>query len=602
MDFGMSTQYTVLARRFRPQTFSDVVGQDHIARTLRNAILENRVAHAYLFTGARGVGKTSMARIFAKALNCPQAVDAVPCNQCEICTSIAAGQDVDVSEIDGASNRGIDDIRTLRANVNIRSMRSKYKVYIIDEVHMLTREAFNALLKTLEEPPPAVKFVFCTTEPNKVPDTILSRCQRFDFGTVSAHNIMVRLEQIAIAEGFDLEPAALQLLARRAAGSMRDSQSLLDQVLAGGEKRVTADDVHHLLGTAPDEVLVEVMDAVFDQRRDLALDRFQAALDGGVSADALVEQLILYFRDLMVRGCGVRSGTLLGVAAESGEDVDRQASRWPVETLVAGLQILADTKARMARVTFGRALAELALVRLASLEQLVPLAESIAVLKANSGAAVPVGRSAAGPEKKNDTAAVARESRPEPVISSTPDQRSVLPASTAASEPGPVPAQMPAGSPEAAGTGPLRGVWEAGDAAAVFASLCQSFPDMTGTHLRRAVSTAISGPNALDLSYPAGYNLGWRALSSPETVSKIEDTLQRLVGERIRVRLVPVDSPATTVVAEATRVPEPPPRRWSEMSDPLVDHVARLLGVEEWSCMQAPPDTASRPPETDEED
>lgn len=230
----MDTQYTALARRFRPQTFSEVVGQERIAQTLRNAILENRVAHAYLFTGARGVGKTSMARIFAKALNCPNTKDGVPCNECEICRGISAGNDVDVSEIDGASNRGIDDIRSLRANVNVRSMRSKHKVYIIDEVHMLTKEAFNALLKTLEEPPPLVKFVFCTTEPNKVPDTILSRCQRFDFGTISTDNIEIRLSQLAEAEGFTVEQEALELVARRAAGSMRDSQSLFDQLLAFG--------------------------------------------------------------------------------------------------------------------------------------------------------------------------------------------------------------------------------------------------------------------------------------------------------------------------------------------------------------------------------
>ncbi len=173
-----SGTYTVLARRYRPQGFEEVIGQEHIATSLRNAILSGRVAHAYLFTGARGVGKTSTARILAKALNCPNAVEGAPCNHCDCCEGIAAGRDVDVLEIDGASNRGIDDIRQLRANVSVKSMRSQYKIYIIDEVHMLTKEAFNALLKTLEEPPPNVKFIFCTTEPNKVPDTILSRCQR----------------------------------------------------------------------------------------------------------------------------------------------------------------------------------------------------------------------------------------------------------------------------------------------------------------------------------------------------------------------------------------------------------------------------------------
>jgi len=191
-----SGNYTVLARRYRPQGFDEVVGQEHVATSLRNAINAGRVGHAYLFTGARGVGKTSTARIFAKALNCPNAKDATPCNHCEICESIAVGSDVDVHEIDGASNNGVDNVRDLRANVTVTSMRSKYKIYIIDEVHMLSKAAFNALLKTLEEPPPNVKFVFCTTEPTKVPDTILSRCQRFDFGTIALTQIIERLADI----------------------------------------------------------------------------------------------------------------------------------------------------------------------------------------------------------------------------------------------------------------------------------------------------------------------------------------------------------------------------------------------------------------------
>ncbi len=257
-----SPHYTVLARRFRPQTFSEVVGQTHVAQALKNAITGGRVAHAYLFTGARGVGKTSMARILAKALNCPNASDADPCNLCDICQGIASGHDVDVLEIDGASNRRIDDIRLLRSNVGVKPMRARYKIYIIDEVHMLTNEAFNALLKTLEEPPANVKFVFCTTEPNKVPDTILSRCQRFDFAPIATQQIVERLHEIAAAEGYQAEPAALELVARRSGGSMRDSQSLFDQLLAYGGKSITARDVHRLLGTASDERLIEIADGL----------------------------------------------------------------------------------------------------------------------------------------------------------------------------------------------------------------------------------------------------------------------------------------------------------------------------------------------------
>ncbi|MEE2825872.1 MAG: DNA polymerase III subunit gamma/tau, partial [Planctomycetota bacterium] len=225
-------QYTVVARRYRPQSFADLVGQGHISQALSNAIRQNRVGHAYLFTGARGVGKTSSARIFAKCLNCDQGPTITPCNECDICQTVSLGEDVDVLEFDGASNRGIEEIRQLRANANVRPSRSRYKIYIIDEVHMLTREAFNALLKTLEEPPEHVKFIFCTTEPQKIPVTILSRCQRFDFSPVHTTEITQRLEEICRHEQIEADPAALALLARRANGSMRDSQSLLEQLFS----------------------------------------------------------------------------------------------------------------------------------------------------------------------------------------------------------------------------------------------------------------------------------------------------------------------------------------------------------------------------------
>jgi len=319
-----TSHYTVLARRCRPQSFADVVGQEPVARALTNAIAAGRVAHAYLFTGARGVGKTSMARILAKALNCPHVADGNPCNTCEICLGIAAGNDVDVLEIDGASNRGIDDIRSLRANVSVRSMRTKNKMYIIDEVHMLTREAFNALLKTLEEPPPNVKFVSCTTEPNKAPDTILSRCQRFDFSTIATVHIADRLRQIAEAEGFQVEPAALELVARRAAGSMRDSQSLLDQLLAFGGEVIGVDDVHRLLGTAGDDRLIELAAALIEHRCDRVLELFDGALAEGARLEELVDQLLSYVRDLMVTAAGAEQVPLLAVSAESRPAVAEQ--------------------------------------------------------------------------------------------------------------------------------------------------------------------------------------------------------------------------------------------------------------------------------------
>jgi DNA polymerase-3 subunit gamma/tau len=365
-----ASHYTVLARRFRPQAFDDVVGQEHVSKALQNAIRSERVAHAYLFTGARGVGKTSTARILAKALNCPNVRDGVPCNDCEICDGISSGSDVDVMEIDGASNRRIEDIRSIRANVGVRSMRTRFKLYIIDEVHMLTREAFNALLKTLEEPPPNVKFVFCTTEPEKVPDTILSRCQRFDFSTIEDSSIGTRLKEIALSEGFEVEDAAIELIARRARGSMRDSQSLFDQLLAFSEGTVRADDVHRMLGTASDDLLVQLFENITQQRPGEVLNLLEEALAAGVQPGEMLDQCVGYVRDMMVLLSGGATVGLCSVANSSRAAVAEQGTRATLPNVMAAFQILSETKGRILRSTFARTLLEMALVQISLLENL----------------------------------------------------------------------------------------------------------------------------------------------------------------------------------------------------------------------------------------
>ncbi|MBW1645704.1 MAG: DNA polymerase III subunit gamma/tau, partial [Deltaproteobacteria bacterium] len=243
-----SRTYQVLARKCRPQVFAELAGLQHVARTLQNAIRTGRVAHAFLFTGSRGVGKTSAARILAKCLNCRQGPVPEPCNECDSCVAITAGSSPDVIEIDAASNRGINEIRQLRENVGYLPQVSAYKVYIIDEVHMLTSEAFNALLKTLEEPPDHVKFILATTEPDRIPITILSRCQRYDFGRLSMPVIEAAIGEIAGREGLEIEPAAIQLLAREAEGSMRDALSVLDQVISFAGDRITVADLRQTLG------------------------------------------------------------------------------------------------------------------------------------------------------------------------------------------------------------------------------------------------------------------------------------------------------------------------------------------------------------------
>ncbi len=244
----MSEQYTVTARKFRPRTFSQIVGQPHIVRTLTNAIVKKRIGHAYLFSGTRGVGKTTTARILAKALNCANGPTPEPCLECENCKEIEAGSSMDVIEIDGASNTGIDNIRELRENAQFTPSKSTYKIYIIDEVHQISKAAFNALLKTLEEPPPHVKFIFATTELVKVPETILSRCQSFEYRSISVKDISDQLKMIAEHENINITAGAIELLSRRAAGSMRDAQSLFDQAAAYGGGSVTEEDIKLILG------------------------------------------------------------------------------------------------------------------------------------------------------------------------------------------------------------------------------------------------------------------------------------------------------------------------------------------------------------------
>lgn len=570
--------YTVLARRFRPQGFADVVGQGHVAQALRNAILANRVAHAYLFTGARGVGKTSTARILAKALNCPNSVDGNPCNECEICEGIAAGNDVDVLEIDGASNRGIDDIRQLRANVNVKSMRTKFKLYIIDEVHMLTKEAFNALLKTLEEPPPNVKFVFCTTEPNKLPDTILSRCQRFDFGTIETANIKGRLGQIAEAEGVQVDEDALELVARRAAGSMRDSQSIFDQLLAFGEEHITAEDVHRLLGTASDDLLIAIGEALVGRNQAGVLSAFHQALDGGVQLGELTDQILFYLRDLMVLASGAVEIEMSSVGPGSREALTRQAEQWGLQTIVAAMQILADTKGRMQRVTYGRALAEMALVRIALLEDLTSLDGLIEQLRSGE----PTSASVTAAEKKNEpvVAEAGASSSPsaeeeQPVSSPTVVEQETVDQSLETTD-----AVEQGSAPDASGTPASKPAETPSNLAADTSDVAEATPSGETVTTRTAplseVLDSAPAPETASESAPTAVNTGAaEPAANPESsVEPAAERPQPTVDEKS-----PSDS-GTVVAARVAINPEDAGQIWAkvvaEINDMLKSHVKQV--------------------------
>jgi DNA polymerase-3 subunit gamma/tau len=565
--------YTVLARRYRPQTFADLVGQEPVAQALTNALATNRVAHAYLFTGARGVGKTSAARILAKCLNCASGPTANPCNQCENCRAIAAGDDVDVLEIDAASNTGVDNIRDVRANVQFRPSRSRYKIYIIDEVHMLSKGAFNALLKTLEEPPPHVKFIFATTEVDKIPITILSRCQRFDFAGIGTPQIVERLREILAAEGMQADDEALELVARRAGGSMRDAQSLLDQLLAFGGDRLTVDQVHQLLGTANDDRVAALAGAALDGDPKQALELLGEAADRGLQLGELLDQLIGYWRDLMLVQSAGSDAPGLNVSSKHRPALVEQAQQVSLDTVLAGLDVLAATRARLRTTSHGRILAEMALVRLARLGDLIPLAQ-LAQAVASGQLAAPAEaskkKSLTPPPASGEPGASAPGGESSEPGSPSGGSRPRLATLTPTTRPGAADAPIPLTAHS------LPSLWS--DALAQLGQFHRN-------DLEKAGQPAISGPNTLVLRFAPPYNANKNRCLDPDKVARIEQLLLKLTGQKCHLRIEGTDGPPETVVAEGnatatgpTLTRTPPPRD-EAAEPPLVQGVKDLLGA-----------------------
>jgi DNA polymerase-3 subunit gamma/tau len=364
--------YVVSARRWRPQTFEDLIGQEHVARTLTNALRSGRVAHALLFTGLRGVGKTTAARIVAKALNCERGPAATPCNSCTNCEEITAGRSVDVLEIDGASNTGVDDVRQIIENVRYQAARCRYKIYIIDEVHMLSNSAFNALLKTLEEPPPHVKFIFATTDPHKLPATVQSRCQRYDFRRIPLRAVTERLRMIVAAEGASVSDQALWLVAREGVGSMRDAQSLLDQVLAYGGEKIDVAEVVAVLGVADRAVIAEIVDALADRDGAKALAAVDRIYQHGHDLRRLSRDLIEHVRNVAVAKVS-RSELLPDIADEERALVRKQAERISSEDCDRAFRILQEADEEASRSPYPKLVLEMALIRIATMPSMVPV-------------------------------------------------------------------------------------------------------------------------------------------------------------------------------------------------------------------------------------
>lgn len=620
-------RYVVVARRYRPQTFDELVGQEHVRKALANAIETNRVGHAYLFAGPRGTGKTTTARIFAKALNCSVGPTIAPCNQCNICVDISDDADVDVIEIDGASNNGVDEVRALRENCTIRPARCRFKIYIIDEVHMLSKQAFNALLKTLEEPPEHVKFMFCTTDPDKLPITVLSRCQRFDLSPVEETKIFDRLKFILDAEKRQADDDAIAMLARRAYGSLRDSQSLLEQLLSFSSGNITVDDVHQLLGTTDSGKLLDLMEALAARDASDALELLSEFWKGGAEPERLSEQILGIYRDLLSASVGCSSDLMHYSQPQEFERVKQVAGRIGKHTLLASLEIMQEMLRRVQATTKVRILVETAIVRLASLEELDKIEEWLNILQspqmkdfARSGLVITPSDSSqtSSAQKKNDiglsettatvpealevanTEAETSDSRPvgangTPVMSAppTPDgQSSSLDAALPSQSPNPAVTSESVIQPSSANESAESQVSDSSlpetiititnqNVLPIWERVCQNLDDLTASNLESAESVAISVPNHLVVKFPSHYTFQKDACERPERRTKLEEELYRTTGNRVRVtfELLPEIS-QPKVVEQDSGVKTSRQRRREAEQHPMVQQAMETFGAE----------------------
>ncbi len=545
--------YTVLARKYRPQSFDDLVGQEHVARTLENAIQSNRVAHAFLFTGVRGIGKTTTARLLAKALNCEQGPTPTPCNACDPCRDITAGVDVDVQEIDGASNNSVDDVRRLQESLPYRPQRDRFKIVIVDEVHMLSAGAFNAFLKTLEEPPEHVKFIFATTESHKVPVTIRSRCQQYDFRLIPHRMIAERIQQILAEEDLSADEEAISVVAREAAGSMRDALTLLDQLIAVSDERITAETVANSLGIAAREALYGVVGAVLRGDGATVVASIDALAERSVDLPHFARQLLQLVRDLVV---------LKLDAGDPAEWVpeERDAARALIEDVdILELQrvfrAISTVMDEMAQSPHPKLMLEMGLVRVATRPPLQSVAELLARLDAlqgqsgpGSGRRQPPSPKAGSKPRKKPSGKVEAETEP-----AEPDPQTATPPDP--SEPIKPATRRSGGFQTSSGEvlTPIRRAalqeWEG-----LVSSLQKQQPALAAV-LEHGVPKAV-GPDRIVLAFQDGSFYG-RQAESPESIDAIKRVAEERLGGRpeveIRFDAPNVGAPKTVAAVAAQR-------------------------------------------------
>lgn len=484
--------YTVFALKWRPQDFESVVGQDHIVGTLKNAIQKNRLAHAYLFTGPRGVGKTSTARILAKALNCKEGPTVKPCQKCSSCLGINQGNSLDVIEIDGASNRGIDEIRALRENVKFSPTQGKYKVYIIDEVHQITPDGFNALLKTLEEPPEFVKFIFATTHPQKVMPTIISRCQRMDFRRITVIEIISQLEKIIREEKAAVDKEVLFAVAKSSDGSLRDAESILDQLVSFSQGSVSLKDAISVLGMVEQDVLFALTDKIIQKDPQGALKLFNEIIDDGKDPGVFLVNLIEHFRNLMVAKVSKADTKLVDLPQEVCDRLFKQSQSLSLENIFSTFNILVSTQEMAKRLDSQRIPLEISLVRLAYSR--------------------PAGEKPKSPAHRKE-----EQAHPEETV------KDVVPEESA-------PAQIPK-EHKTVSLDQVKDVWN--NIVSSLAGIKMS----VSTYLSEGEPTKMQG-NILTVAFPKNYSLYKESLEKKENRALIEKAASDLCNTELRINFI----------------------------------------------------------------
>jgi DNA polymerase III subunit gamma/tau len=550
-------------RKWRPQTFEEVIGQERVTRTLQNAITSHRIVHAYLFSGHRGTGKTTAARILAKCLNCQRGPTATPCNECANCVAISAGSSLDVIEIDAASNRGIDEIRELRERVKLVPVEGRYKVYIIDEAHMLTVEAANALLKTLEEPPAHAVLVLVTTEPHRLPTTITSRTQRFDFKRIPLDAIVGRLRAIAASEGFTIDDEALSLIGRSADGALRDAESLLDQLAAFSDGPITRTDVRAVLGIIEEEAVKEMADAVIAGEAARCLELVSRIIDEGRDVRQILRSLIEHFRDLLIVSV-VRDPVGIVETTETRlASLRAQAAQLQPSSIVQKIRILAAAEAEARSATQPRVVLEMALLRV-SRPEMDPSMEAVVarldVLERQGGTA-PAPSPVAGEPEAGAGRPAARDTKKPGRTAHPPDPRSPRTQAESPSTPPVDSVSLPPGDGPSTGVtlDVLRSHW---------GQIMTEVKQRTRTVHAFLLESAPQTIDGQDLILAVRHRFHLENLQDEKHRRVVEDALARVTGAPLRLRLILADETLSRAGTDASPAAQ----------DVLVEEAVRRFG------------------------